>query len=159
MLRYETLLLAKTELTDDDASMIERQFDKIISEAQGKLDLFDRWGKYRLAYPVKKSTHGVFVLARYQLPTDKAATILQAIDDFLKLKCNELVMRHINVNLKANSSTSYIKPDPIDVSRSSSLDNFFKENKIESLLNSVDTNMHGNGRDQEDEKIIDNEVD
>jgi small subunit ribosomal protein S6 len=138
MVRYETLLLARTELTDDDASMIERQFDKIISDAGGKLDTFDKWGKYKLAYPVKKDSHGVFILARYQLPETQTAKVLNEMDLFMKIKCNELIMRHVNVKINPDSPMSYIKPEPIDISRSGSIDTFLKENKFENLLSSVD---------------------
>lgn len=139
MLRYETLFLARTELSDDDASMIERHFDQVLVDAQGKLDTFDKWGKYKLAYPIKKSSHGIFILARYQIPHENTDKVLVELDRFLKIKCHDIIMRHINVQLKSNAATSYIKPDPMDISRSGSVDSFFKENKIESLLHSVDS--------------------
>ena len=152
MLRYESLLLARTELTDDESSMIERHIDTLVSEAQGKLDTFDKWGKYKLAYPVKKSTHGIYILVRFQLPEEKAAAVLQEFDRFMKIKCNEIVMRHVTVSLKSNAPTSYIKPDPIDVTRAGSLDNFFKDNKIESLLSSVDMAKGGEEGDADIEE-------
>ncbi len=139
MLRYETLFLARTELTDGDTSMIERHFDQVLTDAQGRLDSFDKWGKYKLAYPVNKSNHGIFILARYQVPHENTDKVLVELDQFLKIKCNEIIMRHINVQLKPNAATSYVKPDPMDMSRGGSVDSFFKENKIESLLSSVDS--------------------
>jgi hypothetical protein len=57
---------------------------------------------------------------------------------FMKIKCNELVMRHVNVRIKPDAPSTYIKPEPIDISRSGSVDTFFKENKFENLLSSVD---------------------
>lgn len=158
MLRYETLLLARTEMSDDESSMLERQLDKIVSDVQGKLDSFDKWGKYRLAYPVKKNGHGVYILARYQLPEQHATQALQEFDMFLKLKCNELVLRHANVRLKANAPTSYAKPDPIDMSRGGSLDAFFKENKFENLLSSVDmAHERSLGHNNNDDKNLEDE--
>ncbi|NDD53164.1 30S ribosomal protein S6 [bacterium] len=139
MLRYETLLLGKTEMTEDDIAMLERSFDKIVSAAQGKLSSFDRWGKYRLAFPVEKNVQGVYMLVRYQIPTSSAATLLKEINTFLKIKCNELVMRHVSVRLKANAPATYNKPEAMDVVRSGSVDAFIKDNKIDSLLSSVDT--------------------
>ncbi len=153
MLRYETLLLARTEITDDDITMIERQLDKIVSDLKGKLDLFDKWGKYKLAYPIKKNTHGIFILARYQVPTEQAAKALQEFDLFLKIKCNETVLRHANVRLKKDTPLTYLKPEPMDISRpGGSLDNFFKESKIENLLSSVDAaQTSNNNSDDENE--------
>ena len=138
MLHYETLLLTRIEITEDDASMLERTFDKIISDIGGKLITFDRWGKYRLAYPIKKNTHGVYILTRYQLPSNKAQETHQELDSFLKIKCNDLVIRHLNIKLDPNEPISYQKPEPVDASSRSSLDKFFKENKVEKLLSSVE---------------------
>lgn len=143
MLRYETLFLARTELTDDESSMIEKHLDKLVQGAQGKLDSFDKWGKYRLAYAVNKSSQGIYILARYQAPNANVAKLLHELDQFLKLKCSETIMRHVNIKLSANAPMTYTKPDTIDMTRTGSLDNFFKDNKIENLLNTVD---HGSGR-------------
>lgn len=139
MIRYETLLLARTEITNEETSMIESQLDRLVSDAKGKLNLFDKWGKYRLAYPVNKSTNGVYMLARYEIPYEQTKNIIQEFDRFLKIKCNEVIMRHVNIRLDKDAPTTYIKPDPIEVSRRGSFDSFFKENKIENLLNSVES--------------------
>jgi small subunit ribosomal protein S6 len=138
MLRYETLLLGKTEMTEDDIAMLERSFDKIISDAQGKLSSFDKWGKYRLAFQVDKNTHGVYILIRYEIPLNSASSAIKHLDEFLKIKCDELVLRHVNKRLKSNSSNAYVKPEPLDVVRTGSVDAFIKDNKIDSLLSSVD---------------------
>ncbi len=157
--RYETLLLARTETTEDDMSMIERQFDKVISDAKGKLSSFDKWGKFRLSFPVNKNTHGVYVLARYEVPAVGTADILQELDRFLKIKCNEIVMRHVTIKLKENAPATYQRPETIDMSRQGSLDTFLKDNKIENLLSSVDP-VKGKGRGHDlDEDDINNDLD
>ncbi len=138
MLRYETLLLGKTEMTEDDIAMLERSFDKMISDAKGKLSSFDKWGKYRLAFQVDKNTHGVYILIRYEIPLNSASTTIKQLDEFLKIKCDELVLRHVNKRLKENAPATYVKPEPLDVVRTGSVDAFIKDNKIDSLLNSVD---------------------
>lgn len=143
MLRYETLFLARTELTDDEASMIEKNLERLVQDAQGKLDSFDKWGKYRLAYSVNKSSQGVYILARYQAPNANVAKLVHELDQFLKLKCNETVLRHVNIKLKPNAPATYIKPDTVDMTRTGSLDSFFKDNKIENLLN---TSEHGSDK-------------
>jgi|WetSurMetagenome_2_1015567.scaffolds.fasta_scaffold87429_3 small subunit ribosomal protein S6 len=153
MLRYETLLLARTEMSDDDITMIERQLDTIVSDAKGKLDLFDKWGKYKLAYPIKRDTHGIFILARYQVPAEQAAKALKEFDLFLKIKCSESVLRHANVRLQKDTPLTYLKPEPMDISRTGgSLDSFFKENKIENLLSSVDAAQPNNSNNNADDE-------
>jgi small subunit ribosomal protein S6 len=137
MLRYETLLLGKTEMTEDDIAALERSFDTIITAGQGKLSSFDKWGKYRLAFPVEKQTQGIYILVRYELPVAGTGATINKVDEFLKIKCNELVLRHVNIRLKANAPTTYMKPDPIDAIRTGTVDAFIKDNKIDTLLNSV----------------------
>ncbi|MFA5306574.1 MAG: 30S ribosomal protein S6 [Candidatus Babeliales bacterium] len=151
MQRYETLLLVKTEISEDDLSMIERQIDQVVSSAEGVMETFDKWGKYRLAYPVRKNTHGIYALTRYKLPATQASRILKEINQFIKIKCNDLIMRHVTAVLRADAPISYAKPDPIDVSRGGSFDSYLKEGgKIESLLSSVDTAKAGRMNDMEE---------
>jgi small subunit ribosomal protein S6 len=147
MINYEMLLLTRIEITEDDSSMLENSFDKIISDSGGKLLTFDRWGKYRLAYPVKKNNHGVYILLRYELPSEKTHSTNLELNDFLKIKCNEIVMRNITIKLDPDAPLTYQKPDIEDSSSRSSLDKFFKENKIENLLNSVESTKVGPGRE------------
>lgn len=140
MLRYETLILARPEITQDELSLLESQFDKFVSaSSNGKLSSFDRWGKYRLCFPVAKNEYGVYILARYELNgSEKLGSIFKDLDTFLKIKCNEFVMRHVHIKLAKNAPSLYQKPEALDSSRSANIDSFLKENKVESLLNSVD---------------------
>lgn len=143
MLRYETLMLARTEITDNDLSMLEKEFDKHVTTAKGKLTSFDKWGKYRLAYPIKKNTYGVYILVRYELPETEISSVLTELDRFFKIKCNDIVIRNVTISLKANAPTTYARPEAIE-GRSGSLDTFLKENKIDNLLSSVEASAHDN---------------
>jgi small subunit ribosomal protein S6 len=139
MLKYETLFLATSEITDEEISSIERQLDKLLSEFKGKLSLFDKWGKYRLAYPVNKSDYGVYVLVRYEF--DKGSNVpefVKELDTFVKIKCNEFVMRYVSIKLAPKDGNTYVKPDPIESNRSTNVDKFLKENKMEGILESIE---------------------
>lgn len=139
LMRYETLMLVSTDITDDELSLIEKNFDLISSNAKGKVSRFDKWGKYRLAYPVNKSAYGVYVLVRFELPKETAPKALPEIETLLKIKCSEIVWRHVTVKLKPNAPQTYHKPEPVDVARSSNIDSLLKENKVGNLLDSVDS--------------------
>jgi len=138
MVRYETLLLVSTDVTDDELSMIEKNFDLISSTAKGTVSRFDKWGKYRLAYPVNKSNYGVYVLIRFELPKETALIALPEIETLLKVKCNEMVWRHVTIKLKLDAPQAYHKPEPVDVARTSNIDSMLKENRVGDLLDSVD---------------------
>lgn len=133
MLLYETLILSNTHITNDEISVIEDFFDKLISNSDGMVKSFDKWGKYRLAYPIKKHDYGMYLLVRYELPLIKVANILKELDSFLKIKCNETVLRSVTKRLDSDAPLEYRRPEPVDA-RSGSLDTFLKENKMEGFL-------------------------
>ena len=139
MSKYETLMLARTESTDDELMTIENNFEKIFSHVKGSLTTFDKWGKYQLAYPVNKNSYGLYILVRFEIPQKIAGKTLKDLDSFLKIKCNDVVMRHVTVKLDPEAHTLYQKPDPMDGAKSSGIDNLLKEKKIETLLDSVDS--------------------
>lgn len=146
MLKYETLFLATSEITDDEISSVERQMDKLLAGFKGKLSIFDKWGKYRLAYPVNKSDYGVYILARYEFEDASGIkNFVGELDSFIKIKCNEFIMRYTTIKLSPRASSSYIKPDPIEISRSTNVDKFMRENKMEGILGSIE-----NGENREE---------
>ncbi len=137
MSRYETLFLASTEITDDEISSIEHYLDKQLATVNGKLTVFDKWGKYRLAYPVNKNDYGIYILARYEIGDSKGVTnFVRELDSFIKIKCDEFIMRYTSVKLSPSAPAVYIKPDPIDAGRTTNVDKFVKEHKMEGLLES-----------------------
>ena len=141
MLRYETLILAPTEVTADELSMIESNFENLMSKSSGKVIAFDKWGKYRLSYPIKKNDYGIYILVRYEMPQEKTAAAFKELASFFKIKCHEIVMRHVTLKLDKSAPSLYKRPEPIDSNRTGNLDEFLKENKIESFLSSVDTSQ------------------
>ncbi len=138
MIRYETLMLARTEITNDELTAIERRFDELATQGGGTVVAFDKWGKYRLAYPVGKNAYGVYVLVRYNLNEgEKLSLTLQDVENFMRVKCHEIVMRHVTKRLEPNAPSVYSRPEPVDSARASNIDNIIKESK--SLLDSVES--------------------
>ncbi len=136
MQRYETLILAGTQITADELSTIENFFEKTTSESKGKVISFEKWGKYRLSYPVQKNDYGIYVLIRFEHNPEDSQKTFKSIDDFLKIKCNEIVMRHVTIKLDAQDSLEYKRPEPVDTGRTGGFDTFIKENKMEGFINS-----------------------
>ena len=134
MVNYETLMLLCTEMTDDELGMLEKHLDKLISDKKGKITLFDKWGKYKLAYPVRKSVYGIYALMRYQIPADAAKVLSKEIDNLFKIKHNEVVMRYVNVKLNKEVSSVYKHPAPITSGRTSNLESFLHENKMKGII-------------------------
>lgn len=137
-IRYETLMLTSADITPDEISTIEKGIENLVSKAEGKLSTFDQWGKLRLSYPVAKSGHGSYMLARYEVPTESISKVVKSIEDFLKIKCTETVLRHVNVRLRKGAPATYQRPEINEHANRGAVDAFFKENKIENMLSSVD---------------------
>ena len=70
--RYEVLMLAVPEITQDESKQIENELDKIINAAKGKVLSFERWGKFKLTYPIRKNEYGVYFLVRFDISNDPA---------------------------------------------------------------------------------------
>lgn len=134
MVNYETLMLVRTEITGDELSALERSIDKLVSGQKGRMTLFDKWGKYKLAYPVQKNVYGIYLLARYEAPRENLKALFKDIDTLFRIKYNEVVMRHVTMHLEGEVSSVYKHPEPIGQRGSSNLDSFIKENKMEGLI-------------------------
>jgi len=134
MEQFETLLLAHTEITNDEMAELEKTFQRFASEHKGSLVTFDKWGKYRLAYPVKKNDYGVYMLARYKVPHHRIGELNKALDFFLKVKCSDFVMRHVCVKIPHDAPSLYKRPEPVDAGGPAQVDSFIKQNKMEGIL-------------------------
>lgn len=134
MLRYETLLLAVPEITADEANTIETQLDKTIQDHKGTMLSFERWGKYSLAYPVRKYDYGVYFLTRFEVGLDTKDALLEALRTLFAVKYNELVMRHVIVRLDSTASLEYNRPESLEEVPTRDVETFLKENKMTGFL-------------------------
>ncbi|MFA5074591.1 MAG: 30S ribosomal protein S6 [Candidatus Babeliales bacterium] len=144
MFRYETLMLIHPQLTTDELSMIERHFDTILSEVEGKMVSFDKWGKYRLSYPVQRNDYGIYILVRYDVPEKMATKVTKEVDSFFKIKVHDIVMRFVTKKIDPSSPITYPRPDPVDSTRSGGVDSFIKEHKMEGFLSDVKEEIEEN---------------
>ena len=135
MLRYETLILAVPEITSSEAENLEKQLDKIFKTHSASMLSFEKWGKVRLMYPVRKNDYGVYFLVRYELEHNDG--LIKEIDNLFKVKLNDLVMRSIVSELDVKKSLEYKRPQSVDQVSTKDVDDFIKENKMEGLLQST----------------------
>ena len=66
MRQYETVFLISPNLEEEETTKIITQISGIISKEKGKLIQEDRWGKRRLAYPIKKFEEAFYVFFHYE---------------------------------------------------------------------------------------------
>ena len=99
MLRYEILFLTVPEITGDEVEAVKELFTKSIRTSKGDLLAFDRWGKYRLAYPVKNNDYGVYYLARFDVALEQRDELLTSIKNGFVFKFNSLVVKSVVTRL------------------------------------------------------------
>lgn len=66
MRQYETVFLISPNLEEEETAKIITQISGIISKKKGKLIQEDRWGKKKLAYPIKKFEEAFYVFFHYE---------------------------------------------------------------------------------------------
>ena len=153
--RYEALMLAVPELTKDETVLIEKQIDDIVRKGAGTTLSFERWGKYKLEYPVHKNDYGVYLLARFEIP--QGATVLKELQTVFAIKLNLIVMRHMVHALDAQASLAYQRPRSLEEAPEAAENRgFLKDHRrIEGLISAVDSSArHGEAvHDLEDEEL------
>jgi small subunit ribosomal protein S6 len=77
--QYEIAVLYHPDL-EVDLSKAEDRVKKIVEGAGGKVIGEDNWGKRKLAYPIKKQEHAVYVFYTVDLPADGVGKIEAALN-------------------------------------------------------------------------------
>ena len=137
MLRYETLILVVPEITKDETTHLEAQAEQLIKKTGGSIISFDRWGKYKLAYPLRKNDYGVYFLLRFEIENAQAQPLIESIRALFLVKYNHIVMRNMTTVLVPDQSLDYQKPESLEDMPTRDVDSFLKENKITGLLSST----------------------
>ena len=65
MRRYETILIAHVDLSEDELSALITRYGGIVTGQKGILVKVERWGKRRLAYMIGKQARGFYILMDY----------------------------------------------------------------------------------------------
>ena len=134
MHRYEALMLTVPEITADEAKTIEQQFDRLVADKKGSMISFERWGKYRLAYPVQKNDYGIYFLARFE--TADSEPLVSEVKTLLNVKLHEIIMRSMLAKLDDKRSLEYQRPQSLEEAPAREVGSFMKENRMDNLMSS-----------------------
>lgn len=80
MRKYEIMYIVKP-LDEEGTNAVISKFENLINNNGGQVEKIDRWGKKRLAYPVKDFTEGYYCLVNF---TAVPATITE-LDRIMKI--------------------------------------------------------------------------
>lgn len=86
MNQYEIAVLYHPDL-EIDLEKAEKRVAKIITDNGGKVTATDNWGKRKLAYPVKRNEHAVYVFYTVEMPSEnvgKVESTLNITDEVIR---------------------------------------------------------------------------
>jgi len=92
---YELVVVFRPEVDGDGLEAAIDKRSQFVTERGGAFSTVEQWGKRRLAYPIKRSMEGSYVLMRFKL-RPKLTRELEA-----NLQISEEVLRHLLVKLDA----------------------------------------------------------
>lgn len=84
--QYEIAVLYHPDL-EIDLEKATTRVEKILTDNGGKVVDTDNWGKRKLAYPIKKNEHAVYVFYTVELPAEsvrKVESVLNITDEVIR---------------------------------------------------------------------------
>ena len=86
MRKYEVIFIVRP-LEDEATEAVIEKFSKLIANNGGTIDKEDRWGRRKLAYPIKDCTDGFYCLFYVSCEPDcvkECDRVMKITDDVLK---------------------------------------------------------------------------
>jgi small subunit ribosomal protein S6 len=90
---YELVFIPNPDVTEEALETKLNGISEFITGREGVISSIDKWGKKKLAYPIKHFLEGNYVLARFQISPAKC----KELD--ANLKISEEVLRHLLIRV------------------------------------------------------------
>lgn len=88
---YETVFIARQDLTEAQVKELTDGYTKIITDGGGKIHKIENWGLRNLAYKINKNRRGHYVL----IESDTPAPALHEVERTMRL--NEDILRFMSI--------------------------------------------------------------
>ena len=105
---YETVFIARQELSAKQVEELTDTLSKVITDAKGKIHKVENWGLRTLAYKINKSRKGYYVLIESDAP---ASSIIEMER---QMRLSDDVMRYITIKEEELSKGPSIMAEPED---------------------------------------------
>ena len=92
---YELVVIISPEVVDEKLEATIDNISQFITERGGIISSVDRWGKRKLAYPIKHFMEGSYVLVQFKLKP----TLSKELE--ANLQISEDVLRHLLIRLSS----------------------------------------------------------
>ena len=92
---YELIYILNPDMTEEAAEARIKGFSDFITTREGVIDAVDKWGKRRMAYPIKHFVDGNYVLTKFKISPARSKE-LEA-----NLRISEDVVRHLLIRVNS----------------------------------------------------------
>jgi len=106
---YETIYILESNIDPDEADRVATRIKEVISARTGHLLKIENWGKRKLAYPIRKSSRGVFVFLKYLGFEDLVSELER------NLRLLDSVVRYQTVVIKPDVDPAQYQIEPADL--------------------------------------------
>ena len=106
---YETIYILRSDVDSAGAEKVVDRAKDVIARLEGTLTKLDNWGKRKLAYPIRKSSRGIFVYLKYVGYSDLVAELER------NLRLLDEVVRFQTVLLTEDIDPASVSVDPEEV--------------------------------------------
>jgi small subunit ribosomal protein S6 len=101
---YEMVVIFNPEVVEDRLEAAINNITGFVTNHSGAISEVIRWGKRSLAYPIKHSVTGTYVLARFTL----RPTACKELENNLRI--SEQVLRHLLIKLDVMPAPKQVAP-------------------------------------------------
>lgn len=91
---YETVLIARQDMTPASVDELAKQLSTVITDGEGKVEKIDNWGLKTLAYRIQKNKKGYYVLMNIDAPAPAVLEMERQI------RLNEDVLRYMTIRVE-----------------------------------------------------------
>ena len=102
MQKYELLYIIPSQFADTEIDAVAGRVEALVEKAGAKIFRKGNLGKIKLAYPIKHTRHGTYMLIYFEADT----TVLKEVDKLLRL-ADEVLRHQVIVMTKAAEDKKY----------------------------------------------------
>ncbi len=105
---YETGVVLAPNLSEEDTEATISQMAEIVRQREGRLIRQEKWGKRKLAYPIKKFNEGYYVFFLYEGKVDIPLELER------RFKQSDAVLRYLTVKKEAKPRAGQKMKAPVE---------------------------------------------
>src|SRR4030042_2153816 len=109
---YEGVVIINAALDDDQIENTISRIQETITSNGGEISAIERWGRKRLAYTIRKSKSGYYLVLRFVSPVALISTLerMYRLDEtiirYLTIALDKRALEHIQTQIENASSAS-----------------------------------------------------